>query len=123
VERQPDVLCKEFTVLQREMLATAPDMLTRRDVMATTAPDKQRRAMLRSLCALLWLFGSAQIEAADEASRDLDIVLVAEVRADVEVSPGRRVTRLVPATALRQGQEIFYTVRIRNTTTVRARDV
>jgi uncharacterized repeat protein (TIGR01451 family) len=123
VERQPDVLCKEFTVLQREMLATASDMLPRRDVMATTAPDKQRRAMLRSLCALLWLFGSAQIEAADEASRDLDIVLVAEVRADVEVSPGRRVTRLVPATALRQGQEIFYTVRIRNTTTVPARDV
>lgn len=91
--------------------------------MPSTAPDMQRRGMMRGLCALLCLFGSARLEAADGVSRDLDIVLVAEVREDVEVSPGRRVARLVPATALHQGQEIFYTVRIRNTSTVPASDV
>lgn len=98
-------------MLPAEIVSTAPDM------------PGQRRMLLRSLCAVLCWAGSAHIRAADEISRDLDIVLVAEVREDIEVSPGRHVARLVPATALRQGQEIFYTVRIRNTTTVPARDV
>lgn len=57
---------------------------------------------------------------ADDA---LEVTLVAEVRQEVQVSPDRKVTRLVPATTLQQGQEIFYTVRIRNPASVPARDV
>ncbi|MFL6551076.1 MAG: hypothetical protein ACJ8OJ_20465 [Povalibacter sp.] len=53
----------------------------------------------------------------------LEISLVAEVRQEVELSPGRRVVRLMPAQVLRQGQEIFYTVRIRNTSATPAPNV
>ncbi|HEY5809595.1 MAG TPA: hypothetical protein VIT67_16590 [Povalibacter sp.] len=45
-----------------------------------------------------------------------EVELVAEVREEVEVAPGRSIARLVPAGVLHQGQEIFYTVRIRNPT-------
>jgi uncharacterized repeat protein (TIGR01451 family) len=57
------------------------------------------------------------------ATDGLEISLVAEVRQEVEVSPGRRVSRLVPAQVLRQGQEIFYTVRIRNAAATPAQNV
>lgn len=78
----------------------------------------QRRACIRILlyCAA-WSCGL--VHAADE----LEVTLVAEVREEFQVSPGRRIQRLVPATTLRQGQEIFYTVRIRNPSSVPARDV
>ena len=55
---------------------------------------------------------------------DVEVSLVAEVRLDVPVPRGNRpVVRLIPAATLEQGQEIFYTVRIRNPSTVPARDV
>jgi uncharacterized repeat protein (TIGR01451 family) len=57
------------------------------------------------------------------ATDGLEISLVAEVRQEVEVSPGRRIARLVPAQVLRQGQEIFYTVRIRNAAATPAQNV
>lgn len=71
----------------------------------------------------LLLFAILSCSVVAQANDGLEISLVAEVRQEVEVSPGRRVARLVPAQVLRQGQEIYYTVRIRNTATVPAENV
>lgn len=59
---------------------------------------------------------------ADAMADAMEIKLVAEVRTEVELA-GRRVARLVPATVLQQGQEVFYTVRIHNPAAAAARDV
>jgi len=61
--------------------------------------------------------------AEESAATQLEISLIAEVREDIEVTPGRRLARLIPATALHQGQEVFYTVRVRNPSMAAARDV
>jgi uncharacterized repeat protein (TIGR01451 family) len=52
--------------------------------------------------------------AAAQESAAVDTSLVAEVREEVTLTPGRVVRRYVPANVLHQGQEVFYTVRIRN---------
>ncbi|HKE95571.1 MAG TPA: hypothetical protein VKB34_14755 [Povalibacter sp.] len=96
-------------MLHREISATALD----------TARHELRAAALSWLLLTLCMQWPVTVRAADE----LDIALVAEVREDVEVTPGRKIARLIPATALHQGQEIFYTVRIRNPAAVPARDV
>jgi uncharacterized repeat protein (TIGR01451 family) len=70
--------------------------------------------ILRLALGMAVLLGAPKAIATD----GLEISLVAEVRQEIEVSPGRRITRLVPARVLRQGQEIYYTVRIRNTASV-----
>ena len=62
-------------------------------------------------------------QAEESAATQLEISLIAEVREDIEVTPGRRLARLIPATALHQGQEVFYTVRVRNPSMAAARDV
>lgn len=49
--------------------------------------------------------------------------LVAEVREDVVVGPGRSFARYKPATAIGQGQTVFYTVRIHNPTPISVPDV
>jgi uncharacterized repeat protein (TIGR01451 family) len=89
--------------------------------MKATALDKMRAlGTLRSVLIAVSFLLVAKVAGATEG---LEVSLVAEVRQEVEVSPGRRVARLVPAQVLRQGQEIFYTVRIRNTAASPAQNV
>ncbi|WP_331611009.1 hypothetical protein [Povalibacter sp.] len=57
------------------------------------------------------------------AADEVEVTLVAEVREEVPAPGGRRIVRLVPARTLEQGQEIFYTVRIRNPASVAAKNV
>ena len=69
---------------------------------------------------MLILAAWTPVRAADE----VEISLIAEVRLDIPTVPGNRpVSRLIPASSLRQGQEIFYTVRIRNPAAFAAQDV
>lgn len=56
------------------------------------------------------------------AAEPIETTLIAEVREETNVA-GRRVARLVPATVLREGQVVFYTVRILNRTSEPAREV
>lgn len=60
---------------------------------------------------------------ASPSAQEIETTLVAEVRQEIPAPNGRRIARLMPATTLKQGQEIFYTVRIRNTAAVPVRDV
>src|SRR4051812_46594206 len=89
--------------------------------MIPTALDSLRAGGV--LLALVLCFASCVSSAASPMPDGLEISLVAEVRQEVELSPGRRVVRLMPAQVLRQGQEIFYTVRIRNTSATPAPNV
>ena len=100
-------LLASLRVLQREIKGTALD-----NRFATTG-------MLVALLLIALIAGPQQARATD----GLEISLVAEVRQEVEVSPGRRIARLVPAQVLHQGQEIFYTVRIRNAAATAAQNV
>lgn len=59
---------------------------------------------------------------AARASEVVAVTLVAEVRNEVELA-GRKSARLMPATVLQQGQEVFYTVRILNPSAAAVRDV
>lgn len=59
---------------------------------------------------------------ADEPS-PVQMTLVAEVREISATSDGRRTQRLVPAVVINQGQVVYYTVQIRNPTSVPVRDV
>ena len=77
-----------------------------------TALDSIRARAAR--CAVFCLL-AAVAQAQSPAPDNLDISLVAEVREDIAAPGGRRISRLVPATHIEQGQEIFYTVRVRNT--------
>lgn len=71
------------------------------------------------LTALLWLHCALGAEAPVE----IETTLIAEVRESVVLPSGRETHRLVPATTLKQGQTIFYTVRMRNPTPAPARNV
>lgn len=76
-----------------------------------TALDRAgaRAALLVVLCLSI-VFQARPARAAD----DVEISLVAEVREEIAAPGGRRIFRLIPATTIEQGQEIFYTVRVRN---------
>ena len=89
--------------------------------MKATALDKWRASV--ALISVLIAVALLLVAKPASATEGLEISLIAEVRQEVEVSPGRRVARLVPAQVLRQGQEIFYTVRIRNTAATPAQNV
>jgi uncharacterized repeat protein (TIGR01451 family) len=54
---------------------------------------------------------------------EIETTLIAEVREPVQLASGRQAHRLVPATTLRQGQTIYYTVRIHNPTPVAVRGI
>jgi uncharacterized repeat protein (TIGR01451 family) len=49
--------------------------------------------------------------------------LIAEIRETFDASDGKRSQRLVPASAINQGDVVFYTVQIRNPTALPARDI
>lgn len=79
-----------------------------------------RRVMVRFLLTALVCFHC--VAGAEEPVK-VETTLIAEVREPVTSASGRQTHRLVPATTLRQGQTIYYTVRIKNPTPVVARDV
>jgi uncharacterized repeat protein (TIGR01451 family) len=79
------------------------------------------RRLVPKLSAMV-LAGLSLYSLADEAPQTIT-ELVAEVREEVPVAPGRSIVRYHPATAIVQGQTVFYTVRIHNPTPVPARDV
>ena len=58
---------------------------------------------------------------ADETS-PIQTTLIAELLNVVESSDGRRLQRFIPATVVSQGQVVFYTVQVRNPTSVPVRD-
>ncbi len=85
-----------------------------------TALDSFRTRVCRSVAlGVFSALTALQALAADE----VDITLVAEVREDIPAPGGRTISRLIPATSVEQGQEIFYTVRIRNASSAAARGV
>jgi uncharacterized repeat protein (TIGR01451 family) len=53
----------------------------------------------------------------------VETTLVAEIRAEPDAGAGRPSARFTPAHALKEGQELFYTLRIRNPSTEFARGV
>ena len=53
----------------------------------------------------------------------VETTLVAEIRAEPDAGAGRTSARFTPAHALKEGQELFYTLRIRNPSTEFARGV
>lgn len=78
----------------------------------------------RRCSRVAWLAAIVILQVFCSAHADeVETTLVAEVRLEVPTPNGRKLARLVPATTLHQGQEIFYTVRIRNAAAVPARDV
>jgi uncharacterized repeat protein (TIGR01451 family) len=58
---------------------------------------------------------------ADEPS-PVETTLVAEVREALDTNDGRRIQRYIPAAVVNQGQVVFYTVQVRNPTSVPVRD-
>jgi uncharacterized repeat protein (TIGR01451 family) len=58
---------------------------------------------------------------ADEPS-PVQTTLVAEVRQTTDTSDGRRIQHFVPAAVVNQGEVVFYTLQIRNPTSVPIRD-
>lgn len=72
---------------------------------------------------LLGLLLGVQLSAGAARAEEPEVKLVAEVRDDSLMVGGQRVARLVPATVLHEGQEVFYTVRILNPGTTPLRDV
>jgi len=73
-------------------------------------------------CTVLCLLAAIP-QSQPRAADDVDISLVAEVREDIPAPGGRRISRLIPATSLEQGQEILYTVRIRNSAAAPVGDI
>jgi uncharacterized repeat protein (TIGR01451 family) len=73
------------------------------------------------IALVAWTLGSAAA-VADEPS-PVQTTLVAEVRESGETNDGRRTQRLIPAVVINQGQVVYYTVQIRNPTSVPVRDV
>lgn len=86
------------------------------------AAPQERQIQCTSIAGLMMLFIGLLLASGVRAFDAVDVVLVAEVRQDVELA-GRNVARLVPATELRQGEEVFYTVRILNPSAAAAREV
>lgn len=76
---------------------------------------RRRVACVAGIVAL-HVFGGAFAE-------EIETTLVAEVRQEIPAPNGRKLARLIPAATLHQGQEIFYTVRIRNAGAAAVRDV
>jgi uncharacterized repeat protein (TIGR01451 family) len=78
--------------------------------------------MDRLRCAILAIGLLAPL-VSSSAAEEVEVTLVAEVRLEIPMPGGRSTARLIPASTLEQGQEIFYTVRIRNPAAVAASDV
>jgi uncharacterized repeat protein (TIGR01451 family) len=74
-----------------------------------------------AICLLLVVVLSPVLIAADEPG-SIQTTLVAELLDSIETSDGRRVQRFIPATVVSQGQVVFYTVQVRNPTSVPVRD-
>jgi uncharacterized repeat protein (TIGR01451 family) len=73
------------------------------------------------MCLLGVVLSFATRAVADEPGQ-LQTTLVAELLDSIETRDGRRVQRFIPATVVSQGQVVFYTVQIRNPTSVPVRD-
>ena len=74
----------------------------------------------RSLVIVVLLFATyAYAQEVDS----VQTTLVGEILHTTQTSDGRRIQRFLPATVLSQGQVVFYTVQIRNPTSVPIRDV
>lgn len=67
------------------------------------------------------IFCAAHAYAQEAAS--VQTTLIAETLHATDTRDGRRLQRFVPATVLTQGQVVFYTVQVRNPTSVPVRDV
>lgn len=101
-------------------LSTMAQVLLSRKSGSTSIDNARHRGKLPAEVVLAALAAFA-CEAAH--AEEIETTLVAEVRLEITAPDNRRIVRLVPATTLQQGQEIFYTVRIRNSGNVAARDV
>ncbi len=85
-----------------------------------TALDSLR---VRTVCCTVLCLLAAVPQSQPRAADNVDISLVAEVREEIAAPGGRRISRLVPAASIEQGQEIFYTVRVRNAANVPVGDI
>jgi uncharacterized repeat protein (TIGR01451 family) len=80
------------------------------------------RASLTTLIAFLFPW-FAPLAMAQEGSSPIEVTATAELREEIATADGRRVARFVPAVALKQGDELYFTLRIRNLTSVIAPNV
>lgn len=76
---------------------------------------------LRMCCVFPLLVASMNVTAQDK--EEVHTELIAEVRVESMDASNRRTARFVPATVLSQGEVVYYTLRIRNPSTVYLRDV
>lgn len=82
------------------------------------------RAAIRMLVAASVVVASPCTQyAAAQETVPVETTLVAEVLKKIEVSDGRQVQRLVPASVIAQGDVVYYTVKIRNPTATPAREL
>ena len=82
-------------------------------------------SQLVGLIATLSLLTVVLLCATHAYAQEVDPVqttLIAEILHSTDTRDGRRVQRFVPATVLTQGQVVFYTLQIRNPTSVPVRD-
>jgi uncharacterized repeat protein (TIGR01451 family) len=73
--------------------------------------------------ALIVLACGVALQTTAQDIEQLETELIAEVKVDVSSSDARARARYVPATIVSQGQVVYYTVRIRNSSPEYARDV
>lgn len=75
-----------------------------------------------SLAGMLALLAVCLVRVFADEPSPVEATLIAEVREVLETSDGRRIQRYVPAAVVNQGQVVFYTVQVRNPTSVPVRD-
>lgn len=85
-------------------------------------PSLTHRVQRKLRIALLVLLCASAVQTTAQDNEQLETELIAEVKVDVS-NGGRSKSRYVPATIVSQGQVVYYTVRIRNTSPEYAHDV
>jgi uncharacterized repeat protein (TIGR01451 family) len=74
------------------------------------------------LAHALALFALCAVAVLADEPTPVETTLVAEVRETLDTNDGRRIQRYIPAAVVNQGQVVFYTVQVRNPTSVPVRD-
>lgn len=76
---------------------------------------------IAAVLAIAILAGAASAQ--EQQTAAVETTLVAQIRSESTVGGGRTAAHFSPALALKEGQELFYTVRIRNPSADFAREV
>lgn len=113
----------DFSVGPRSRIESAMRALTMMKVLLRGKMPGIAIVNARRRGRVAWVAAVAALQVGVASAEEIETTLVAEVRQEIPAPNGRKLARLIPATTLNQGQEIFYTVRIRNAGAVPVRDV